>query len=95
MLLVRVRLSWNQSELYNFSTMIHTCSIDATQENYTMGKLINHTRKGGNVIPKIIAVDGVPQICFMAACEILPGDELLYDYGERNKDIIQCNQWLT
>ena len=75
--------------------MIHTCSIDATQENNTMGRLINHSRKGGNVTPKILSIDQKPHIYFIAACEILPGDELLYDYGERNKDTIQCNQWLT
>ena len=38
-------------------------------------------------------VDGNPHLCFIATKEIKSGVEILYDSGERNKDIV--DSWLA
>ena len=54
-------------------------SIDATQEDGSVGKLHSH-----NVEVKIVASDIRPYLCMFAATEIQSGQKLLYDYGERS-----------
>ena len=38
------------------------------------------------MIPKIFEIDGFPHLCFLAADDIEPQQELMYDYGERNSN---------
>ena len=70
-------------------------SIDATEENGTNGRLINHSRKRPNLVPKMFEIDGFPHLCFLAADDIEPQQELTYDYGERNSNIITDHPWLS
>ena len=56
---------------------------------------MNHSKKGSNLHPKVVDVDGHPHIIFMASRDIVPKDELLYEYGERSRDIIDANPWLA
>lgn len=60
-------------------------AIDALRENGTIGRLINHTRIGNpNCRPiKVIDNSRKPHIAFEAKCVIHIGDELLYDYEDR------------
>ena len=47
------------------------------------------------MIPKVIeAPDGQPHIAFFAARNISAEQEVLYDYGERNPQIIQSSMAL-
>jgi len=69
-------------------------SIDATAENATKGRLINH-QIDGNLQLKIFDVCGVPRVGLVAKENIKPGQELRYDYGERNKQTIQQLPWLS
>ncbi len=59
-----------------------------------MGRLLNHSRTEANVATKLHEVDGKPYLCLMAARSISVGEELLYDYGERSKEVIQSHPWL-
>ena len=44
--------------------------------------------------PKVIAVDSKPHIGLMASRDIEVGEELLYDYGERSKEVTDVFPWL-
>ena len=52
-------------------------------------------KKGPNLIPKMFEIDGFPHLCFLAADDIEPQQELMYDYGERNSNIIADHPWLS
>ena len=68
--------------------------IDATEPSENLGRMINHSRKKPNVKPKVIGIDGVPHIYFVCCCEISVGDEVLWDYGETDRDVIKENPWI-
>lgn len=68
-------------------------SIDATKDDGSKGRLINHSKRG-NLCPRVILVDDVPSIIFEAGKDIPKDEELLYDYGERSKEIIATFPWL-
>lgn len=63
--------------------------IDATAERpaWGLGRLINHSRLRPNIKPKIVAVDGIPHVCFFALRNIPRGKELLYDYGDYKTEL--------
>ena len=63
-------------------------AIDATAKDGSFGRLINHSTKEANLVMKVIAVAGTPRVVFLASKEIPIGSELLYDYGERRKAIV-------
>lgn len=69
-------------------------SVDATKDNGRFGRLLNHSKTSANVTTKLIPVDDHPYLCLMAARNIIPGEELQYDYGERSKEIIKSHPWL-
>ena len=69
-------------------------SIDATKDNGRMGRLINHSKLAHNLVPKLVENDGRPTICFFAARDIRKHEELLYNYGDRNKSTIAIHSWL-
>ena len=68
-------------------------SIDATNNDGSKGRLINHCKKG-NLTPKVIVIDTIPHIIFIAKKDIRRDEELLYDYGERRKHILDAFPWL-
>ena len=68
--------------------------IDATEENDTKGRLINHSRKEANLKMRVVVVDGEPRIVFIALKRIVNGAELYYNYSERRKEIVRENPWL-
>jgi hypothetical protein len=70
--------------------------IDATAEraHYGIGRLINHSRVLPNVYPRKVVVDGVPRLVFFSRMIIYPETELLYDYGETNKDVVKALGWM-
>lgn len=68
--------------------------LDATAEDGTYGRLINHSKKKANVLPKPVEIDGMPAVIFVAKVDLEVGVELRYDYGERRKSVIRRNSWL-
>ena len=67
--------------------------MDATKETGRLGRLLNHS-KGGNCMTKVVSVKENPYLILLAAKTIKAGEELLYDYGERSKDILESHPWL-
>ncbi|EUD64838.1 histone-lysine N-methyltransferase SETD8 [Plasmodium inui San Antonio 1] len=82
--------------------------IDSTEENIdaainnkdkkyflrSFARLVNHSKKNSNLIPKVLTVANLPRLFFVASRNIKEGEELLIDYGERNREIIKNNEWL-
>ena len=69
------------------------CSIDATAEDGTLGRLLNHSRSG-NCKTKVHVIKEKPHLIFVTTREVKTGEELTYDYGDRSKDSLQSHPWL-
>ena len=67
--------------------------VDATVETGKLGRLINHSLKG-NLISKVVTVENIPRLFFIAARDIKKSEECLYDYGDRRREVILENSWL-
>ena len=84
--------------LYNLYMYSHpvvlSCSIDATAESGKLGRLLNHSRRG-NCMTKVIGMGNRPYLLLVAARDIKVGEELLYDYGDRDKASLEAHPWLA
>lgn len=69
--------------------------MDATSESRRLGRLVNHSRSQGNLIPKVVEVEDRPHLLLVARVDIAPGDELLYDYGDRSRVSLKYHPWLA
>ena len=43
---------------------------------------------------KVVVVDNIPRLALFASRDIKRGEEILYDYGERDREIRAANPWL-
>ena len=87
----------NQSGSYQFFFRYRgdEFCIDATSESSKLGRLINHSRKNANMVPKVWEVKlGEPRLVLLASKKIKAGDELLYDYSERRGRVVEELEWL-
>lgn len=69
-------------------------AIDATKEDGTLGRLINHSRLLNNIKPVVGVKDEIPYVYFVAIRTILKGEELLYDYSDKSKTSKIAFPWL-
>ena len=69
--------------------------IDATKESGRFGRLINHSRVFANCSPKVTMLRGSPRLFFLANKDISVGSELLYDYGDRDRESLVWHPWLA
>ena len=69
-------------------------SIDASENTGRFGRLVNHAICGANTEVKVVNVNNVPRLVLFARQDILSGDEILYDYGDRDPETRAENQWL-
>lgn len=69
-------------------------AIDATRNDQSFGRLINHSRKFPNIKPHVEDKDGKPRVIFFAIRFIPKDDELLYDYGDNCKESLESFPWL-
>ena len=69
-------------------------SVDATKEDGSFGRLLNHSRNKPNIKSQITDVDGSPHIIFYSTKEIKSGEELMYDYGDRSQTSLREHPWL-
>lgn len=67
--------------------------IDATKESPCKARLINHSTSP-NLVPFLRVVNGVPRVFFRAKYNIQPNTELVWDYGDRRRAVMECNPWL-
>lgn len=68
--------------------------VDATAESKRLGRLVNHSRNG-NLVTKSVSIGGRPRLVLIAKDHIQPGDELMYDYGDRSKESLYYHPWLA
>lgn len=69
--------------------------VDATAETGRMGRLINHSMQSPNLQPKVVMLGGTPRLILVSNKKIAIGEELLFDYGDRNKEHIKMFPWLA
>jgi histone-lysine N-methyltransferase SETD8 len=69
--------------------------IDATKEDRSYGRLLNHSRRRANCHAKLLAVGGVPRLLILASRDIEPSEELLIDYGDRSPESLRRHPWLA
>ena len=69
--------------------------IDATAESTRLGRLLNHSKLDGNCQTKLFEIDSKPHLILVAARDIRPGEEMTYDYGDRNKVSLESHPWLA
>ncbi|XP_012688523.2 lysine methyltransferase 5Ab [Clupea harengus] len=79
--------------MYYFQFLTKTYCVDATMETERLGRLINHS-KSGNCQTKLHSIGGTPHLFLVASRNIKPGEELLYDYGDRSRDALAAHPWL-
>lgn len=70
-------------------------SIDATAESGHLGRLVNHSRTESNARMHLFTIEDKPRLALLANKAIRAGEEILYDYGERDKLILKANSWLS
>ncbi len=77
------------------------CRVDATapKSRYGYGRYVNHSRSDPNMNAKLIQTLGETggkeeHLCFVAKRDIEVGEELLFDYGERRRDVCNHFHWL-
>ena len=68
--------------------------IDATK-SIEFGKYINHSKTAPNLHASKIVIDGKPRLIFTALRDITQDEELYYDYGERDEEVVTLNKWLS
>ena len=59
----------------------HFLSIDAAQEDGSLGRLVNDDHRYPNCKMKKIIHEAKPHLCLFAVRDIQPGEEITYDYG--------------
>ncbi|UXI17886.1 leucine rich domain-containing protein [Sarcoptes scabiei] len=81
--------------MYYFNWNSNVWCVDATKPTGRYGRLINHSRKSPNCKTKIFVLNDRPHLIFIALKDINENEEILYDYGERDRMAIRSNPWLT
>uniref|UniRef100_A0A2P2IC12 [histone H4]-lysine(20) N-methyltransferase n=1 Tax=Hirondellea gigas TaxID=1518452 RepID=A0A2P2IC12_9CRUS len=80
--------------MYYFKFNSKRYCIDATVESDYYGRLVNHSRYTANLNTKIVVVNDRPHLILEAKLDLVPGTELLLDYGDRDRETLECNPWL-
>lgn len=81
--------------MYYFKHKGKQYCIDGTEESGRYGRLLNHSRVSPNCITKVVMIKEVPRLILVAKQTINPGEELLYDYGDRSKESLKAHPWLA
>jgi len=72
--------------------------VDATAETGRFGRLFNHSRKKPNCHTKLVWIPNEqepdPRLALHAKRDIAIGEELTFDYGDRDKKALESHPWL-
>ena len=83
------------SYMYFFEHKGKPFCVDATEESGRYGRLVNHSLKYSNCSTKVFTFQDVPRLVLVAKHDLEVGEELLYDYGDRDADTLQALPWLN
>jgi len=81
--------------MYYFKHKGKNYCIDGTSETGRLGRLVNHSCKQPNMVTKVVELGQDPRLILIAKQDIGAGVELLYDYGDRDKESLKAHPWLT
>jgi len=81
--------------MYYFKHKGKNFCIDGTSESGRLGRLVNHSCKHPNMVTKVVELGQDPRLILLAKHDISPGCELLYDYGDRDKESLKAHPWLA
>ncbi|XP_067277872.1 histone-lysine N-methyltransferase set-1-like isoform X3 [Pseudorasbora parva] len=70
--------------LFDFNWGGRQWCIDASEEDGSLGRLVNDNHKTPNCKVKKIVIEGKPHLCLFSVKDIAPGEELTYNYGDAN-----------
>ena len=76
------------------STKINIGPLMPQKRDNSLGCLINHSQKLQNCKPIVGEDRGKPFVYFIATSDILPDNEILYDYGDNSKMSTKYFPWL-
>lgn len=82
------------SYMFYFNWSNKAYCLDATEPTSRLGRLVNHSRKQPNCKMEMFIHKNKPHLILTAIRDIETNEEILYDYGERNKDVIRQNPWI-
>ncbi|XP_056256201.1 uncharacterized protein LOC130184300 isoform X2 [Seriola aureovittata] len=68
--------------LYEFSWKGANWCIDASEEDGSLGRLVNDDHISPNCEMRKVVCEGKPHLCLFAVKEISPGEEITYNYGD-------------
>jgi SET domain-containing protein len=87
--------------LFYISYQAAQYAIDATHPKTPLSlghaRYVNHSRKHPNLTPRLLKschAESIPRLVFIARRRILPGEELLVDYGDRSRVSTREHPWL-
>lgn len=80
--------------MYYFKHKGKNYCIDGTHESGRLGRLVNHSCKQPNMVTKVVELGQDPRLILIAKQDITAGIELLYDYGDRDKESLKAHPWL-
>lgn len=80
--------------MYYFNFKDKKYCVDATKESGRLGRLLNHSRMEANCVTRLVSIKDRPHLILETNRDVKAGEELLYDYGERSKDVLRFHQWL-
>ena len=80
--------------MYFFEFKTKKYCIDATAETGRLGRLLNHSKFKSNCHTKLYEINSKPVLAIIASRDIEVDEELTYDYGERDKFILEQHPWL-
>jgi histone-lysine N-methyltransferase SETD8 len=81
--------------MYFFEHKTKTYCVDATAETNRLGRLLNHSRLFSNCHTKVFEMNDRPYLILLASRDIQPGEELTFDYGDRNSLAVKSYPWLA
>ncbi|XP_013856382.1 N-lysine methyltransferase SETD8-A, partial [Austrofundulus limnaeus] len=58
--------------------------VDGAKEDGSLGRLVNDDHINPNAKMKYLTLQGKPHLCLFAICDINPGEEVTYNYGDSN-----------
>lgn len=84
----------DDSFLFFFKLDSRELCLDATRDDGSYGRLVNHSRLRPNCEPVGIMDGRTPALALCALRDIMIGEEVLYDYGDIDESTIAQNPWL-
>jgi len=81
--------------MYYFKHKDKSYCIDATSESGRFGRLVNHSRVTPNCVTKVVTLGNTPRLILVAKSDIVAGTEVLYNYGDTDKESLKAHPWLS